>query len=159
MDLSFKEITKLADKQKWMRRFFQDYKGDYKKENQQMYAETVKFVVVVFDDKELGFARINDKSSFFANQTSDPVWNLTDAYVKPAYRSQGVLRELISYLITNYNVKMLYMKTDRFQKNFFYYQTLGFAEYYTAQNDLMVWAFLKEFWPLVQQREATLKNH
>lgn len=158
MDLSFKEITKLADKQKWMRRFFQDYKGDYKKENQQMYSETVKFVMVVSDDKELGFARINDKSSFFANQTSDPVWNLTDAYVKPAYRRQGVLRELISHLITNHNVKMLYMQTERFENNLYYYRTLGFTDYYAVQNDMMIWAFLKEFWPVVQQRDAALNN-
>jgi GNAT superfamily N-acetyltransferase len=158
MNISFKEITMLADKRKWMKRFFRDYSGEYKKENPNMYLKTVKFVIVVSEDKELGFARINDKSGFFANQTSDAVWNLTDAYVKPAYRGKGVLRELISHLIANYNVKMLYMETDRFHKNLFYYQTLGFTKYYTVQNDLMVWAFLKEFWPVVEPREATHEN-
>jgi hypothetical protein len=154
MDISFKEIHTLSEKQKWMRRFFNSYSGEVRNENEKMYANGVRFVLALSGNKELGFARVNDKSNYFTGFTNEPVWNLTDAYIKPAYRGNGVLRQLIMHVIDNYNVKMLLMDADRFEENLLYYEILGFTEYYTVRDGTMVWAFLTEFYPTVEKRNS-----
>ncbi len=139
------EIEKLAEKQKWQRRFYDAYDGELKEWSDMLFGANVKFYVAVEDGKELGFIRINDKAFCFKGFTDDEVWNLTDAYVKPAYRSKGVLREMIFQAVCALKVKMLFIETERFIACGAYYFGLGFTYYYTVQDGGMVWAFHSSF--------------
>lgn len=139
------EIVKLADKQKWQRRFYDAYDGEMREWSDKLFGTNVKFYVAVEDGKELGFIRINDKVFNFKGFTDEEVWNLTDAYVKPAYRSKGVLREMIAQAVRDLKVKMLYIQTERFDACRAYYFGLGFTYYYTVQQGGMVWAFQGSF--------------
>lgn len=99
-----------------------------------------------------GFVRINDKSNFFNNKCPFPVWNLTDGYVKAPYRSSGVLKKLIEYVVKNCDVRMMYIETERYQKNSQYYQSLGFNNHYSVNNGELTWAFQDDVWLYVVER-------
>lgn len=143
--MQFIELTKLADKQKWMHRFFKAYDGETFQESDALYGANVRFIVAIRDGKELGFIRINDKSAHFKEVYDGPVWNLTDAYVKPAYCHQGVLRSMITHAIDTLNVKMLYMQTDRYASHRLYYESLGFSLHWTVKGGQMTWSFVSDF--------------
>jgi len=142
--MNFIEIHQLADKKKWATRFMKQYKGEINP-NAYAYGTNSRYILAIENGKELGFVRINDKSYRFQMFTSVPVWNITDAYVKPAYRHNGVLKALIQHVIENYNVRMIYMTTDRFINNLDYYRSLGFTFYYAVKETEMMWAFQTDF--------------
>ncbi len=146
------EIHKLAEKQKWMNRFLSTYSGSTRGTSGEYYETNVRFFLATNEEKSLGFVRINDKSNFFNNKCPFPVWNLTDGYVKLPYRSNGVLKQLIEYVVKECNVHMMYIETERFLMNRQYYQSLGFNNHYTAQNDELTWAFQDDVWLYVVER-------
>ena len=148
--IELKLIEKLAEKIKWQKRFRAAYDGELQEWSMKQFGENVKFYVAKDGDKELGFIRINDKSGFFAGCSKGQVWNITDAYVKPAYRGQGVLCEMITQAINGLNVKMIYMTTATFENNKRYYFGLGFTHYYTVQNGCMTWALLSSFSKVIE---------
>lgn len=148
--IKLKQIEKLADKMKWQKRFRAAYEGELKEWSDAIFGANVKFYVACDGDKELGFIRINDKAFSFKPFTDDEVWNATDAYVKPPYRGKGILREMLAQAVRDLNVKMLYIKTERFIANRSYYFGLGFTYYYTVQNGGMVWAFQTSFRNVVE---------
>ena len=147
------ELTKLADKQKWQRRFLQAYEGETVEESAALYGKNVRFFIAVRDEKELGFIRINDKSAHFKDVYDGPVWNVTDGYVKQAYRHQGVLREMIVQAVSRLDVKMLYVETDRFERNLGYYRTLGFSLDWTVKGGQFTWAFHDSFADIAKQAQ------
>ena len=148
--LELRQIEKLADKQKWQKRFCAAYDGELKEWSDAVFGPNVKFYVACDGDKELGFVRINDKAQYFQSFTDGEVWNLTDAYVKPLYSSKGVLREMITQAVRDLNVKMLFIATDRFIANKAYYFALGFTYHYTVQDGGMTWAFQSSFASIVK---------
>lgn len=142
------EIVKLAEKYKWLQRFCAAYSGDLLPLNDAHFGAGAKFYVAIESDKELGFIRITNKSSFFRHCTDEDVWCISDAYVKPAYRSKGVLREMITQAVRDLNVQMLYIACDRFSANKAYYFSLYFT--ITARyGDGMMWAFQSSFGSVV----------
>ena len=150
--MNITEIDKLAEKQKWMDRFLSAYVGSTRCENDNFYGTNVRFFLATNADTSLGFVRINDKTSFFKNECPFHVWNLTDGYVKPPYRSSGVLKKLIEYVVKECEVHMMYIETNRFLNNRQYYQSLGFNNHYTVQNGELTWAFQDDFWLYVVER-------
>ena len=150
--MNITEIHKLADKQKWMNRFLGAYSGTSRSDSSDFYGTNVRFFLASNKDTLLGFVRINDKANFFNNECPFPVWNLTDGYVKSPYRSSGVLKKLIEYVVKECEVRMMYIETDRFLKNIHYYQSLGFNNYYTVKNGKLTWAFQDDVWPYVVER-------
>ncbi|MBN36589.1 MAG: hypothetical protein CMM46_17785 [Rhodospirillaceae bacterium] len=89
------EIESLAEKRKWQKRFAKAYTLGEVRISDQTFGDNVRFFVAVKDGNELGFIRINDKTNQFDIDDDTQVWNAADAYVKPAYRSKGVLKELL----------------------------------------------------------------
>jgi len=150
--MNITEIHKLADKQKWMNRFMNAYSGGTGSDNEHFYGTNVRFFLASNADKSLGFIRINDKTTFIENACPLQVWNITDAYVKTPYRSSGVLRQLIQYVVKECDVRMLYIETNRFSKNRLYYHSLGFNNHYTVKNGEMTWAYQDDVWPYVVDR-------
>ena len=129
-----------------MNRFLKSYSGSYRAINDDFYGSSIRFFLATNADTSLGFVRINNKSSFFKNECPFQVWNLTDGYVKPPYRSSGVLKKLIEYVVEECEVHMMYIETDRFLKNRQYYQSLGFNNHYTVKNGELSWAFQDDVW-------------
>ena len=118
----------------------------------EFYGTNVRCFLASDADTLLGFVRINDKTTSFKNDIPFQVWNLTDGYVKPPYRSKGVLKKLIEYVVKDCEVRMMYIETDRFLKNHHYYQSLGFKNHYTVKNKELTWAFQEDVWPYVVER-------
>jgi hypothetical protein len=150
--MNITEIHKLAEKQMWMSRFSSAYSGTTQRDSSGFYGTNVRFFLASDSDKLLGFVRINDKTTLFKNEIPFQVWNLTDAYIKPPYRGNGVLKKLIKYVVTDCEVRMMYIETDRFLKNFHYYQSLGFNNHYTVKRGELTWAFQDDVWPYVVER-------
>jgi GNAT superfamily N-acetyltransferase len=147
------EIHKLAEKQKWMNRFLNSYSGSSRGTSGEYYGTNVRFFLATNEKKSLGFVRINDKASQFNNECPFPVWNLTDGYVKLPYRSNGVLKQLIEYVVKECDVRMMYLETERFSKNRQYYQSLGFNNHFTVKNGELTWAFQDDVWHYVVERK------
>lgn len=125
--LQFKEVSLLAEKQKWMKRFRKSYSGGVTPESDSDYAKKVKFIVATFEGSEVGFLRIVNWKARFSKFTNQPATNISEGYVKPAYQGQGVLREMIKHAIAKYNAVSLTISNDRIVKYGRYYATLGFT--------------------------------
>jgi GNAT superfamily N-acetyltransferase len=149
-----KKLDKLVEKKKWMDRFRRAYSGELHPDSCNFYGNNAVFLVAYEQDRELGFIRINDKTSHFAELTDKIVWNLTDGYVKPPYRSKGVLKKLIKYSVEYHDVKMMYIETARFEAHLLYYHGLGFTHSYSVRGGDLTWAFQDEIWPEVKERNA-----
>lgn len=90
------EITKLAEKLKWMEQFRKNYSGDCLKMSLKVHESNFsRYFVAKEDGKELGFVRITNKS--YIDSPLKNIWCISDAYVKAPYRSNGVLKKLIQY--------------------------------------------------------------
>jgi len=144
--MNITEIYKLAEKQKWMDRFLKSYSGSSRAINDDFYGTNARFFLATNADTSLGFVRINNKSSFFNNECPFQVWNLADGYVKPPYRSSGVLKKLIEYVVEECEVHMMHIETNRFLKHRQYYQSLGFNNHHTGKNGELTWAFQDDVW-------------
>lgn len=123
--ISFKEATKKAEKKKWISRFLRSYSGSVKP-NAQVYTSNSRYFVAYSGKLELGFIRLNNKKAFFPNYQGD-VWSIADAYVKPKYRGNGVLKSLIQFSLKNHNAKMISLSTSVLDNNIGYYKKLGFS--------------------------------
>ena len=62
-----------------------------------------------------------------------------DAYVKPPYRRQGVLREMITQAVRDLNVRLLVITEKRFHSNRGYYYELGFTVHQAGSEDGLTW--------------------
>jgi GNAT superfamily N-acetyltransferase len=150
--MTISEIHKIAEKQKWMNRFLSAYSGGTQSDSDNIYGTNVRFFLATNADVLLGFVRINDKTTLFKNEIPFQVWNLTDGYVKPPYRSIGVLKKLIEHVVKECEVRMMYIETKRFLNNRNYYQSLGFNNHYSVKNGELTWAFQDDVWQYVVER-------
>lgn len=127
--MNIKEIHLMSEKTKWFEQFRKGYSGGCsKKMNPISYNENFsRFLVATENGKEMGFIRIVSAEDM--GPGFNGVWELAEAYVKPPYRSNGVLRELLIHSIDFYNVKMVNLTEDRFSKNYSYYHSLGFTAF------------------------------
>jgi hypothetical protein len=129
------EITVAKEKLKWVNRFIQCYSGDKRPLNLEMFGNSCKYFLAVVDGKEAGYIRISNYTDIFKKYSDLEVWSASEAYVKIPYRKNGILRVLLEYVIKNCNVKCMRIETERFDKNYRYYQSLGFDFSWTIDDD------------------------
>lgn len=108
------------------------------------YAGGVRFLVARQDGRELGFLRITDKTPLFDDLVPCPVWEASEGYVKPAYRQQGVLREMLRIASEHHDVRLLLLERDRFYAKRSYYETLGFSVVF-RQGEELFWVLREDF--------------
>lgn len=125
--LQYKELTNLTDKKKWMHRFRKAYSEELTPDVETDYSDGVKFVVALFDGKEVGFLRIVDWQDRFSEFTDEQASNISEGYVKSAYQGQGVLRAMIKHALKECCAKSLSLSNDRVAMHGRYYATLGFT--------------------------------
>ena len=127
-DLKLVRLTSYAEKKKWQMRFVKNYSGTLKGLTDEVFNDKVSlFFVAKSGDKELGFIRITNYTDMYSDYTNELAWNASDAYVKPCYQKQGVLRFMLDECVRNHNVVSALIKTERFEKNIHYYKSLGFT--------------------------------
>ena len=141
MNIKIVEIHDLHRKQYWYEKFCRGYEGQTRQFNEQLIISDARFFVAMRGTKKLGFIRINDKSAYF----DCCVWNASEAYVKPVYRSNGVLRDLIKHVIMYCNVKMLHISANNYFENLSYYESLGFTKFLASEQFGIGWVFLCDF--------------
>ena len=106
-EYSFGELSKFADKDKWNNRFLQAYKGGVKP-SIQIFSDHSRFMVIRRNGQELGYVRITNYSDLFDEVYEDEVWSISEIFVKPEFRHQGVMRRFIKHLIDFYPQQKLF---------------------------------------------------
>lgn len=150
------EIFGLREKRKWYGFFAKGYSGESRPFLDTLQQGTSRYFVARHQDADLGYIRINDKSHYFSDLTDQPVWNISEAYVKPCFRSQNVLRHLIAHVVHNHNVQMLHIELHRYAANEDYYESLGFNWIELASDLCMAWVFQDRFQPILIERKRLL---
>jgi GNAT superfamily N-acetyltransferase len=152
------EVQKLAEKMKWLERFQKSYSGGQAKTTNKFFENSCKFLVAKSNGKELGYIRIIDRTSELRKFGAADTWSVSEAYVKPAYRNQGVLRKMLKVVISDYKTKLIRIETERFEANYSYYETLGFKNAFSVQNGELAIAYLDEIADVMSLRNQVLKN-
>ena len=145
--VKIREITNIKEKRKWMEYFYKGYSGSLIGLKPEIFGENCKFFVASVDGKDAGFIRITNYTNDWSRYYYDEVWNASDAYVKKPYRSKGVLRQLLAYVIDNCNVVSVRLETERLNDYHLYYKTLGFTyawSIYNCELSIAVFDKLKE---------------
>jgi GNAT superfamily N-acetyltransferase len=150
--LEIREITKLADKTKWMSEFKRNYNGKVVSFDSKIYGIGCRYFVAVLDGKEVGFIRISDYTKIWSNCYDGIIWNASDAYVKTQYRNQHVLRRLLTHVIDHCYVKSAFIEFERFIANYSYYRTLGFTNYLYGRDDWLVYIVQKDLFESVKSQ-------
>ncbi len=126
-NLHYKELTLLAEKMKWMKRFCKAYRGLLSAETDRLYTENSKFIVACYGTHEIGFLRLTDQTGVFSAFTKEECWDITDGYIKPAYKGLGVLRTFIEHAVANEHAKSVTLAYEVAAKHADYYKALGFT--------------------------------
>ena len=141
MSTKIVEIYDLYSKRHWYERFCRSYDETSRPFSEKLVIDNARFFVAMRGTRKLGFIRINDKSTYF----DCCVWSISEAFVKPVYRSQGVLRDLLNHAITHCNVRMLHISAAHYFDNLSYYESLGFEGYMPSEQYGIGWVFLRDF--------------
>jgi GNAT superfamily N-acetyltransferase len=123
----YREVEKLAEKIKWLDIFRRGYRGELHPFNLKWCDDRYRFIVIVIGGKDAGFVRLKNSTKRFSDRYSGEVWGISDAYIKPPYRHQGVLRDFLEELVNNYDVKSILLTEVRMLDNRTYYNKLGFS--------------------------------
>lgn len=143
-DLQIKEITTLADKLKWNDRFYKSYAGEKVKVSPERVA-SCRFFLAIYKGNEAGYIRIFNYTNTFDNFYSGEVWAVNEGYIKPPYRSKGILTALRAYVVKHCNVKVMRIETDRFLKLQSYYESQGFVYGYPILEGYLSTICVPEF--------------
>lgn len=136
------EIHLLAEKRKWQNRFIKAYDYEVRTSDQIFGSSSnVRFFVAKENGRELGFIRINNKTSFFKDEIEGEVWNAADAYVKPPYRSKGILNKMLKEVIAKHQFKMCCLVPELFAAHSDYYKQLGFSKAVKGKDRGLIWLF------------------
>ena len=135
------QITKMAEKQKWLKYFSQHNQGGVKKHpDPRTYNDAVcRFFVARHDNAELGYIHITNHSGWLSSPALPEVWSASTASVKPAYRTQGVLRFMLSECIAKHQVGAAYMEAERLMGMSDYYRSLGFCRLHFVDDYYFVY--------------------
>lgn len=125
--LNYKELTLLAEKKKWIKRFRKAYPGLLRAETNHLYTNSSKFIVAYCGMREIGFLRLTNETGIFSAFTKEEIWDITDGYVKPAYQGVGVLQALIQHVIANEHAKSVTLAYEIAEQHASYYKMMGFS--------------------------------
>jgi hypothetical protein len=145
--IEVKEVTKLAEKIKWNDRFLKSYTGHAKKINSDALICS-KIFTATYQGKELGYTRVTDMTKSFSEFSGDKVSRITESYVKPPYKSQGVVTALRRYAVKHENVKTMRIETYRFINNRNYFESEGFYFAYSISEEMCIICTRDFFEPL-----------
>jgi len=145
MDVEIKEITKLAEKSKWNERFYKSYSGGKRRIPVDKLNEC-KVFVASYKGNELGYIRIHNVTHTFSQFYDGVVWAVSEGYIKPPYRSNGVLTLLRSFVVENHNVKVMRIETERYNNLRNYYSEQGFVLAYDVDDSGISIICLPEFY-------------
>jgi GNAT superfamily N-acetyltransferase len=143
-DLQINEITKLAEKLKWNERFYKSYSGDKVKVSAEKVA-SCRFFLAIYKGKEAGYIRIFNYTNTFSEFYSGEVWAINEGYIKPTYRSKGLLTALRAYVVKNCSVKLMRIETHRYIKLQDYYAEQGFIYGYPILEGYLSTICVPEF--------------
>lgn len=109
---------------KWFQKFAMAYSGHEIDTKRSRFLNTNlnKFIFAFQGSIPIGFVRITCGSAL----GTKVMWSIQDAYVRPGYRSKGILKMLISKCVSDYNCGYILLSYDRVIKHLFYYAALGF---------------------------------
>ena len=148
------EVTKLANKEKWMQCFKKAYSGEIRRLPLKAYdPENSRMFVAKLGNKEIGFIRITNYTDRFEEVYDGEVWNIAEIYVKPAYRSQGISSRLIHYVLRCCHVKSILLEPERYEENRYYFNRQGFTFSLETQDGLFR-VYLDHFKNIVLRRLA-----
>lgn len=148
------EVTKLANKEKWMQCFKKAYSGEIRRLPHKAYdPENSRMFVAKLGNKEIGFIRITNYTDRFEEVYDGEVWNIAEIYVKPAYRSQGISSRLIHYVSRCCHVKSILLEPERYEENRYYFNRQGFTFSLETQDGLFR-VYLDHFKNIVLRRLA-----
>lgn len=148
------EIFNIKEKRKWMEFFMKNYSGGKIELNEKMFGVNCRFFVAKKNDSSLGYIRITDKTKAYEKYCKQEVWCASDAFVKKTYRNQGILYELINYVIKNCKVKVLRAETERLDRYSYYYQSLGFTDSFQIINSSLSIAVQADFAEISNKRNS-----
>ena len=140
IDIQVVEITKLADKRTWLNKFTKAYTVGKDGVVTNAGLDSCRCFVALYEGKEAGYIRLGSYTSAFSKHGAEgEIWSICEAYIKPPYRSKGILRKLIKYVVANCNAKVFRIQTYRLTENFSYYFSLGFTySYQVGDSDMSV---------------------
>lgn len=141
MTFEFVEVESLSQKRKWYERFCKDYDELSRPFDKRIIVDDARFFVAKVSNRELGYIRIDDKSSYFDCE----VWNITEAFIKPMYRGNGILREMINHVVKHCRVQMMHISSTRYAAHRVYYQSLGFSGECSGFEAGLGWVFRFDF--------------
>ena len=159
VDLEIQEVTKLANKQKWMQCFKKAYSGEIKDLKIKLYdPEISRMFVAKLGNKEIGFIRITNYTDRFEEVYDGEVWNIAEIYIKPSYRSQGISSRLIDYVLRCCHVKSILLEPERYLENQYYFNRQGFTFSLETQDGLFR-VYLDRFKDIALRRIALASSH
>lgn len=156
--VKIREITDIKEKRKWMEYFTKGYSGSLIGLQPEMFGKTCKFFVASVGGKDAGFIRITNYTETWTKYYKDEVWNASDAYVKKPYRSNGVLRQLLEYVIKNNDVLSVRLETHRLNRFGSYYKGLGFTHAWSFDNGELCIAVTEKLKNAAIQRNKEFNN-
>jgi len=157
-NISFREITKSTEKHKWNSLFNRGYSGKVRNATAYELSKNAIFLLAYEGSKELGYIRLIRHAEFAAYGASENIYCVGEAYVKHAYRNNGVLREMLKHVIKHYNVKMIYLEIERAEQYEDYYRSLGFTVGVLTQYINLVYLCQTDLEPYIAAHHNALKN-
>lgn len=125
------ELFKVADKKKWAAKFAKSYTEAVRGYSKKLDSDK-RYFVAVRDGKEMGFISIRDNTELLKITIDGGAWSIGTAYVKPAYRHCGVMKQMIELCVSDHNVKMIHIEEYRYLNCHSYYTKLGFVKFERA---------------------------
>jgi len=153
-DFSVREITKLADKIKWVKAFSRGYNAGFRATSD-VYGNNLRYFVAILNNKEAGFICIRNYKMMWSDFYNGEVWSASIALVKKPYRNKMILKRLLSYVIENCNVRMAYIDELRYRMNYLYYQSLGFAQVIKTDDPKLIYIIHKD----LLEAKRKLRDH
>jgi len=121
------KINKLSEKEQWIEEFRKSYKGGFQKIDFSVFSDhECRFFVVKVGNLSQGYIQILHYTNQIKNYGDGEFWSASAAYVKPAYRKQGVLRFMLEHCVQHHHVRALVIETKRLKTLMPYYRSLGF---------------------------------
>ena len=77
--------------------------------------------------KECGYIRLLNLNIQIPSCQNSTFRIALEAYVKPPYRKHGILRFMLEEGVKRLQVQAIRIDADRYEKNYRYYQSLGFT--------------------------------
>ena len=127
-NLRLVKVISTKEKKKWLDRFTSSYSGGVTVPSVEIFKDHIcEFYVAVERGKECGYIRLLNLN-IQSPSCQNPTFRIAlEAYVKPPYRKNGILRFMLEEGVKRLQVQAIRIDADRYEKNYRYYQTLGFT--------------------------------